>query len=154
EEYSSYIKITADIVQKIIAVGGQFHADAEEVLTSKYGSVSKNIWGGGYSIKRKDFETNALLNIKPGINESSEILDSNKRNDFLNLVKEKLSMEQRIVLSIDANKALENTIKKNQYIIKIPVGVDEFIYTKFDTEENIHSIKVENSEIKVAIRVL
>jgi len=68
--------------------------------------------------------------------------------------KEKLSMEQRIVLSIDANKALENTIKKNQYIIKIPVGVDEFIYTKFDTEENIHSIKVENSEIKVAIRVL
>jgi len=68
--------------------------------------------------------------------------------------KEKLSMEQRIVLSIDANKALENTIKKNQYIIKIPVGVEEFIYTKFDTEENIHSIKVENSEIKVAIRVL
>ena len=97
EEYSSYIKITADIVQKIIAVGGQFHADAEEVLTSKYGSVSKNIWGGGYSIKRKDFETNALLNIKPGINESSEILDSNKRNDFLNLVKEKLSEIETLI---------------------------------------------------------
>ncbi len=31
-EYRDYIKITIDLSKKIVAIGGEYHADAEEVL--------------------------------------------------------------------------------------------------------------------------
>jgi len=90
EEYSQYIKITADISRKIVAIGGEYHADAEEILIKDYKCKSENIWGGGYNIKLKSFEANAVLNIKPQINDSLEIVDAEIRNDFLELAKDKL----------------------------------------------------------------
>jgi len=90
KDYSFYIKITADIKQKIVIIGGQYHADTEKVLIEKYDSLRKDIWGGGFNLKTKKFETNALLNIKPGANESMEIIDSKSRKEFLKLVHNKL----------------------------------------------------------------
>ncbi len=90
EEYSEYIKITADISRKIVAIGGEYHADAEEILTKNFKCKSENIWGGGYNIKLKKFEANAVLNIKPQINDSLEIVDAKVRDDFFKLAKDKL----------------------------------------------------------------
>lgn len=91
EDYSGYIKITVDIRRRIVAIGGEYHADAEEVLVGKFQCQRKDIWGGGYNIKLRKFETNAVLNIKPRINDSPEIIDQKIREDFLSLVKEKLT---------------------------------------------------------------
>jgi len=90
KDYRFYIKITVDIDQKIVVIGGEYHADAEKLLHQRYGSSQRNIWGGGFNLKTKKFETIALINIKPGINTSMEIIDSRLREAFLGLVRDKL----------------------------------------------------------------
>ncbi len=90
EDYEYYIKITIDIDGEIIALGGEYHADAEQVLVTRYNSKNKNIWGGGYNLRTKQFETNAILNLKPISNPNVEILDQTAREKFLDLVTEKL----------------------------------------------------------------
>lgn len=91
KDYSEYIKITADISKRIVAIGGEYHVDAEEILVRDFQGESKDIWGGGYNIKLRKFETNAVLNIKPLVNDSPEIVDQKIRGDFLSLVREKLA---------------------------------------------------------------
>jgi len=90
EEYHEYIKITTDLSNKIVAIGGEYHADAEEILIKDFQCKSENIWGGGYNLKLKKFETNAILNIKPEVNDSLEIIDAKIREIFLEIVKDKL----------------------------------------------------------------
>jgi len=90
QDYSDYIKITIDIAQRIVAIGGEYHADAEEVLIENFQSKSGDIWGGGYSLILHKYETNALVNIKAGINDSTEILDPKVREIFLKIAEEKL----------------------------------------------------------------
>lgn len=91
KDYSEYIKVTVDISKRIVAIGGEYHVDAEEILVRDFQCQSKDIWGGGYNIKLRKFETNAVLNIKPLINDSPEIIDQKIRGAFLSLVKEKLA---------------------------------------------------------------
>src|SRR3989304_8342580 len=90
EDYEFYIKITADIENEIVVIGGEYHADAEKLLIEKYNSLSKNIWGGGFNFKIKSFETNAIINLRPGVNESMEIVDSKIRKRYIDLVSQKL----------------------------------------------------------------
>ena len=91
EEYGHYIKITVDLRQKIVAIGGEYHADAEEVLMRKFNSKRSDVWGGGYNINTNQFETNALINIRQPNNPSMEIIDPIARGSFLALVSEKLT---------------------------------------------------------------
>lgn len=91
EEYQHYIKITTDLRQRIVAIGGEYHADAEEVLSRQFGSKRSDIWGGGFNLKTHQFETNALINIRNPNNPSMEIIDSRARLSFLSLVQERLS---------------------------------------------------------------
>jgi hypothetical protein len=97
EEYPEYIKITADLEKKIVAIGGEYHADAEQILTEQFQSQKNGLWGGGYNITLHKFETNALINIKPNINDSPEILDPAIRQQFFDLVKEKLADIENLI---------------------------------------------------------
>lgn len=86
ENYHDYIKITVDFAQEIIALGGEYHADAEKILIEKYGSKQQDIWGGGYNINLDKVETNAIINIRQPINDSTEIINPEIRQKFLELV--------------------------------------------------------------------
>ena len=90
EHYEFYIKVTADVEQKIVIIGGEYHVDAETLLLNKYGGRQGDIWGGGFNLRTKRFETNALINLRTGKNDSMEIIDSKAREAFLSLVKSKL----------------------------------------------------------------
>jgi hypothetical protein len=90
EEYETYIKITVDLEQETVAIGGEYHADTEKLLIEEHKSKQKDIWGGGYSITNDKFETNAIINIRPNVNNSMEILDPEIREQFLDLVEKKL----------------------------------------------------------------
>lgn len=46
QDYDTYIKITIDLNKKLIALGGEYHADAEALLLEQ-GGKQKDIWGGG-----------------------------------------------------------------------------------------------------------
>lgn len=89
EDHLDYIKITVDIEKEIVAIGGMYHADAEKELLNLR-SKQKNIWGGGFDTITKTFETNALVNIRPLKNQSSEILNEKIRNKFLAIAKKYL----------------------------------------------------------------
>ena len=83
EDYESYIKLTIDIDQEIIALGGEFHADAEKILLEQ-GSQQKNLWGGGLNLETKLLEANAIINYRGG---SAEILEPKAREKFLKIAK-------------------------------------------------------------------
>ena len=92
EDYGKYVKIVADIGRKIIAIGGQWHADAEKTLLED-GSDQKDLWGGGIDLTSKNIETVAMVNVRPNINNNSqEILNEEIRNDFVDIVKEKFNI--------------------------------------------------------------
>lgn len=91
EDYENFIKITIDIEKEIVAIGGEYHFDAEHRLL-KLGSNQKNIWGGGINLKTRQLTTNALINIRPKYNNSSEILNETARKKFINLAKKFLNV--------------------------------------------------------------
>jgi len=89
QDYETYIKITIDIEKKVIALGGEYHADAEKLLLES-GSKQDDIWGGGINLNTKEFETNAMVNIRAGKNDTIEILDEKIKSVFLQIAKEVL----------------------------------------------------------------
>lgn len=87
KEFGSYVKVTADIGQELIVVGCELHADAESILFEK-GSKQDDIWGGGINLKDKIVDTTAVLNIRPRLNnDSMELLDPDKREKYVKIVK-------------------------------------------------------------------
>ena len=98
-DFPEYIKITADLGQEMVIIGGEYHADAEKILVEKFNSKRSDIWGGGYNITSGAYEVNAMLNLKPAINDSLEILDPGIRNHFLEVVKRKLGSIKSLLYS-------------------------------------------------------
>lgn len=65
--YGSMFKLAVDIQRGIIAAGGEFHADGEQLLITD-GSEQKNIRGANFYPFRGPhdrFEYSALINIRP-----------------------------------------------------------------------------------------
>lgn len=88
EEYDNFIKITIDIKQETVAIGGEYHFDAEQVLVRQFQSENSNVWGGGYYLDTKIYTTNAHLNYKPNLgNPSGDILSEEARKKFLGIAK-------------------------------------------------------------------
>jgi hypothetical protein len=64
EEYHTMIKIAVDIRRKILAGGGEMHADCEHILLED-GSEQEDIWGANWYPKEQRIEFEALINIRP-----------------------------------------------------------------------------------------
>lgn len=87
KDYGSYIKLTLDLENQWIIAGGELHADGEKILLEK-GSKQDDIWGGGMNLENKQIDTTAVLNIRPRLNNDNlEILDSKRREKFIQIVK-------------------------------------------------------------------
>ena len=86
EEFEGYIKIVVDVEKEILAAGGKFHIDCEEVLT-KNGSSRKNLFGGGYDVKTRAVDFFAMSNYKPAEGYVTyEIADPKTRETFEKIV--------------------------------------------------------------------
>ena len=87
KELGNYVKVTVDIEHEWIVIGCELHADAESILFEK-GSKQDDIWGGGIDLKDKIIDTTAVLNIRPRLsNDSMELLDPDKRERYIKIVK-------------------------------------------------------------------
>ena len=85
EVYKDYIKTVIDIEKNILAVGGEYHVDCEEVLI-KSGSKLENLFGGGYRISTEEVEYMAMSNFKPNMGKVTyEIMDENVRKKLKEL---------------------------------------------------------------------
>lgn len=64
EELETYVKLAIDIERSILAGGGEYYADCEEIL-SENGSRQEDIWGADWYPQNQKVEFGALINIRP-----------------------------------------------------------------------------------------
>lgn len=81
--FGDLVKYVVDVHEKVIAIGGELHADAEQVLLDR-GSRQTDVWGANYYPGRgRDdcIEFTALINIRPArANPGMEIEDPTLRD--------------------------------------------------------------------------
>lgn len=64
EELETYIKLAVDVKRNIVAGGGEYHADCEEVLLED-GSRQEDVWGADWYPESRQLSFGALINIRP-----------------------------------------------------------------------------------------
>jgi uncharacterized protein DUF5674 len=76
--FGDMVKYVVDVRRRLIAIGGELHADAEQILIER-GSGQADLWGANYYPGRgpdECIEFTALINIRPAQgNRSMEIGD-------------------------------------------------------------------------------
>ena len=89
--YGDIIKGVVDIHKRLLALGGELHADCEQVLLD-LGSKQADLWGFNiYPEKTREeyLEYTSLINIRPRQgNMDSDIKDLNVRRQIKNIIDE------------------------------------------------------------------
>jgi hypothetical protein len=74
--FGDMVKYVVDVRREILAIGGELHADAEQVLLEN-GSLQADLWGANYypaELGDDRIEYTSLINIRPAAgNRSMEI---------------------------------------------------------------------------------
>lgn len=80
--FKTFVKFVVDIRKNVLAIGGELHADAEQMLL-EHGSVQSDLWGGNFfPWKSGDerFEYTSFINIRPRDNNMGmEVMDETIR---------------------------------------------------------------------------
>lgn len=80
--HGDMVKYVVDLERSIMAIGGEFHADAEALLLED-GSRQPDLWGANYypgQLEATCIEYTSLINISPARdNPGMEILDLDRR---------------------------------------------------------------------------
>jgi|SRR4030067_3273025 hypothetical protein len=93
EELETYIKLAVDVERNILAGGGEYHADCEEVLLED-GSQQENIWGVDWYPGSRAIGFGALINIRPDQdNRGMEIENARLRQRVETLVRDLLGVK-------------------------------------------------------------
>lgn len=87
EDYGRFVKVVVDIEQRILAAGGEWHVDGETVLLER-GSKQKNLWGGGINLDTGEIIYTALINMRPALSRSQEVLDLKTREIMEGVIKD------------------------------------------------------------------
>ena len=87
--FGEMVKIVVDVARGIMALGGELHADEEDVLVQD-GSNSLNLWGANIYVnksKEERIEFSSLINIRSARgNRSMEISDPNIKEKITQIV--------------------------------------------------------------------
>jgi len=90
ESYGDMVKAVADINLELVAIGGEMHADAEQLLLAN-GSRQEDLWGFNIYPEAegdKILEYVSFINIRPRQNNrSQEIASAEVKDKIKNLVK-------------------------------------------------------------------
>jgi hypothetical protein len=74
-QYETMIKIVVDIRRRILAGGGEMHADCEQVLLEN-GSEQDDLWGANWYPAEQQIEFESLINIRPRLGNRSILIQS------------------------------------------------------------------------------
>ena len=99
--FGDMVKIVVDIERQIVGIGGDLHADAEELLVQA-GSEQSNIWGCNlypWNDPEARLEYTALINIRPHLdNPSMQIMNEEVKRKVAKIVhKLVLSSDEKLV---------------------------------------------------------
>ncbi len=89
--FGDMVKLVVDVQRRRIAVGGELHADGEQLLLAQ-GSRQADLWGANYYPGRgpdDSIEYTALINIRPAQgNRAMEVQDASLRARMGELIRE------------------------------------------------------------------
>ena len=89
KRFGDMVKVVVDIEQDIMAIGGELHADEEQVLLEQ-GSKQENLWGINLYPEKtgNDFiEFDSMINIRPRQNNRSRgVLDKDIQKKIIKIV--------------------------------------------------------------------
>lgn len=99
--FGDMVKLVVDIKRKRIAVGGELHADGEDILLQE-GNLQEYLWGVNFyplHQPEKRIEFTALINIRPHQNNPGiELVDPEIRAQIQKIVEENiLSADEELV---------------------------------------------------------
>lgn len=80
EVYPFLIKIVVDIRRRILAGGGEMHADCEAALLEQ-GSEQDDLWGANWYPAEQQIEFESLINIRPRLGNRSIIIQNDHVRD-------------------------------------------------------------------------
>lgn len=90
EQFFDMVKAVVDVEKEIMAIGGELHSDANELLIKEEGSNQKDIWGINiYPNETRDkwIVFDSLINIKPLSNNKTLNVESEEtRNKIKKIV--------------------------------------------------------------------
>ena len=87
-EYESMVKIVVDVRRKILAGGGEMHADCETVLLDN-GNEQDDLWGANWYPGEERIAFESLINIRPRLgNRGIVIQDENIRRQVEEITRE------------------------------------------------------------------
>lgn len=69
------IKIVVDVRRRLLAGGGEMHADCEAVLLEQ-GSEQDDLWGANWYPAEQQIEFESLINIRPRLGNRSIVIQS------------------------------------------------------------------------------
>lgn len=94
ENFGTMVKVDVDIKKEILAIGGEWHSEGDELLTAQEGSNREDIWGINFYPWRKPkdrIEYIALINVKPTLHHRKmEIEDMDIRTKIREVVEKLL----------------------------------------------------------------
>ena len=89
QHFGDMVKLVVDVRRRVVAIGGELHADAEALLLEQ-GSRQADLWGANYYPglgPSQSVEFTALINIRPAQgNRSMEIQDPGMREAVRSIV--------------------------------------------------------------------
>lgn len=74
-EYETMIKLVVDIRRRVLAGGGNMHADCESLLLED-GSEQDDLWGANWYPLGQEIVFESLINIRPGLGNRSILIHS------------------------------------------------------------------------------
>ncbi|MFM7426284.1 MAG: DUF5674 family protein [Elainella sp.] len=69
EALGIYVKLAVDLERRILAGGGELHADCEQILLQD-GSRQVDVWGADWYPLQQTTGYESIINIRPGMNRS------------------------------------------------------------------------------------
>jgi hypothetical protein len=90
ENFETMVKVEVDMKQKILAVGGEWHAFGQELLVNETGSDGQDVWGANvYPREQGDrrIEYVSLINIKPALGcKNMRVEDASVRDGMKDII--------------------------------------------------------------------
>lgn len=91
QELQTYIKVAVDLRRRVVAGGGEFHADCQTALVED-GSEEVDVWGADWVPETRSVRFEALINIRPKRgNRSMGIEDAQVRATVEAIVRERFA---------------------------------------------------------------
>ena len=96
ENFGTMVKIDVDVERGILAIGGEWHSEGDELL-AKDGSLRENVWGANFypwNPSDSRIEYISLINIKPQFNNRSmEVEDEKTREKMREIISRLLLLD-------------------------------------------------------------